>query len=378
MQLKYHQATYDLLTQNRIDPKKAIQRSQQHLMSYSDDKMREEIIAFREKYALPWTRLNLYKHPVQVSADNTQKLDDLEKRYNVTLPSSVREWYSLDIGPDMLSISDMALPILELQPLSEQGNDETERDDLWYFMQHEYIDQGGESIVFKIDVDDPPVYAEYGGEFIELAPTFSTFLYIHFWDWYSEYVFEYGFSLLHHPALEIFQVPTRYHIPFSHLRNHYKELKGSREIRFYDDKTYIRVLTHTIWEEGKGSSVIEKDEMVSAVFHTMHAEDLYRLIETIWGSDAPVFEIRSPVNDESEVVLENLRRTQLLSVLRNAQDWLKAGELGQQLGSLRAWLSGPMRQHIKQLIALGEIETHPDNREDEPLEQRYRLKRSSY
>jgi hypothetical protein len=86
MQLKYHQATYDLLTQSRIDQQKAIdERNREEatlIQIYADggqDAEKMQQLKEESKWRLAWTQLDLYQRPVRFSEKNTQSLDELEE-----------------------------------------------------------------------------------------------------------------------------------------------------------------------------------------------------------------------------------------------------------------------------------------------------------
>jgi hypothetical protein len=90
MQLKYHQATYDLLTQKPIETQRTIEQYTNHfnnlIRGAGSDHTRQEW----EKHltdALAWTKLSLYQHPIQLSEKNIQQLDTLEAKYQVKLPA---------------------------------------------------------------------------------------------------------------------------------------------------------------------------------------------------------------------------------------------------------------------------------------------------
>ena len=112
VQLKYHHNTYELLTQHRIEPQKAIDERSGYEFSFIpyysiEGQTPEETLerkAEEQKRRLAWTKLQLYQRPVQFSEANSQQLDSLERHYNVKLPTAVREWYSLDIAPEIMTV----------------------------------------------------------------------------------------------------------------------------------------------------------------------------------------------------------------------------------------------------------------------------------
>jgi hypothetical protein len=221
MQLKYHQATYKLLTQDFIDPQPAIDLFEKyeapHVFEINKQKIgdaaaHKKVAEWRE-YLLGWTGLNLHNRHANFSSENIDSLDNLEKQYSVKLPQSVREWYSLDIAPEIMSVHGNGYPPLyepieKIGPLSERDFAWrfSPRDDLWYFLISEYIDQGGQEILFQVGTtDDPPVFALHGDEYIELASKFSEFIYRHFWVWHARYVFRYNFFIYNYHVITGFQ-----------------------------------------------------------------------------------------------------------------------------------------------------------------------------
>lgn len=82
--LRYHQATYDLLTQDYIDPAPAIRlqekSAQQYIESYAradvlTQEKKEELLDFRDK-VLTWTKLDLHRR------NNRQKTLQSWTRWN--------------------------------------------------------------------------------------------------------------------------------------------------------------------------------------------------------------------------------------------------------------------------------------------------------
>lgn len=378
MQLKYHQATYDLLTKTYIDPAKAIE----HYDRYDEAIHREESDTERQKRRsemLAWTKLELFHRPVQFAERNIKMLDTLERKHNVQFPAAVREWYSLDFVPEIMSTYErgIAVDIDGFKPLAEMEEIEASRlpdlkNDLWYFLMAEYVDQGGDDLFFSISAgDDPPVFTEYpehNHELIELAPTFSQFILFHFWDWYGSYMFEHSISIPYHPRWgPAFNFPAKYHVPFGRLRKHYAELGGNR---FYDEHTHI-------WAQNcHGDDGNMVDTVVGVEIRTDTVEALAETIRHLWGDDAPVFRMNGGwENEEATMLLTQLQRAQLRKVLQQSDDWIAAPDPAYQLGASIPRLSGPMAEQLAWLIDQGEAEAYPDNRDDAKSDNRYRAKR---
>ena len=158
MELKYHQSAYDLLTQTRIDVSRVV-----------------EAFDLDEKYQWmqDWTQFDLYQRPATFSEDNIAKLNQLETRYNVKLPASIREWFSLDITPEIMCIWDaQGYPPFPAR-IEEFVPSPSPYSHLWKFLLAEYIEQGGEYIYFHIDDgDDPSVFAKWGDDYTPSRITF--------------------------------------------------------------------------------------------------------------------------------------------------------------------------------------------------------------
>jgi len=371
MKLQYHQASYDLLTQKPISPQKAIENFDRygliaHEPPHTEEK-RAEKAKWRER-SLAWTRIDLFQRPVQFSNANIQKLDALEGQYGVKLPAALREWYSLDIAPEIMSIEGWGfMDIDEMKPIKQFGVDWLTHldDDLWYFLHSEYIQQGGEFLVCRLgDDDNPPVLAESSDSLIEIAARFSEFIYMHLWRWHSQYMFDYGFWVHYHPEIASMRTPSEYHIPLLHLRQNYIELRSNRITWFYDEHSRIQV--HTLPDN--------KDMMVGGAFYTDSLEALKNLLFKIWGDNPPLFRVTTWGNEVSELITE-LQRERLIVQLRDENDWIKAADLALKLGAYIPVLNSDMAKQLQWLIENGEAEAHPDNYEAAKSEQRYRAKR---
>lgn len=374
MRLKYHQATYDLLTKTYIDTTKAIENYDRYDRAYHRDEGDAERQKRRSEM-LAWTRLDLYQRPVQSAKKNIEMLHALEQQYNVQFPAAVREWYSLDIMPEIMSACSWGVfGIDKLKPMKELDRPWSDDyvDEEWYFLHDEYIDEGGEDICFSMNAgDDPPVLAESGNKLIELAPTFSKFMYLQFWDWYGHYTFEQKISILHHPHSTSLQLPVKYHVPFERLRQRYIELEGNLRTRFYDEHT--RIWVYKDWEEDD-SLLPYQGVMRNAVLRADTIEALAEMIHHLWGDDAPVFKVCGWMNEETTELITQLQRTQLRKTLQQSKDWITVADLAFQLGATRPYLSEPTAQQLAWLIEQGEAEAHPDNRDDDKVDNRYRAR----
>src|SRR5436190_1156115 len=92
MELRYHQATHTMLTAQPIDTAACLK-----YLAESESAFGQYLSRYKA-----WTTFPLYQREPVISANAVQTLDDFEHRFNLTLPASVREWFSLDIGLPML------------------------------------------------------------------------------------------------------------------------------------------------------------------------------------------------------------------------------------------------------------------------------------
>ncbi len=386
MQLNYHHDTYELLTQHRIDPQKAIDEVSEDKLGYNpfyfiQGETLEETLkkqAEERERRLAWTKLQLYQRPVQFSEPNTQQLDLLERRYNVKLPAAVREWYSLDIVPQIMTTRGWGPDTIdEIRPLAKVDSSYLELEhsveNLWFFLHDEYVEQGGEYLTFTINAgDDPPVIALSGDRQVELAAHFSEFIYLHFWDWYGHYTLDYYFYMHQHPAILSMQIPERYHIPIERLRQEFSELKSSRGLRFYDEHCRIFADPYRLWQDNQ---MIRRDHIITGgIFRADSADALKDLIKRLWGDDIPVFRISGLTPKHAETI-DPLRRDLLRRVLAQSNDWIPAGTLAFQLGATIPVLDSDMVEHLRWLIESGEVEEQPTDLPTAQAERRFRLKR---
>lgn len=363
MELKYHQATYNLLTNRPIDTQEAIEARRQNAAIRGGliaDKDNKKIIAKPERI-LNWTSLDLYRRPIQFSPKNMQQIDTFEHQRGIKIPAAVREWYSLDISPDIMAVRGLGLSIEEFRPMFEIMSLEPSEanKNLWCFLWDEYVDQGGDPIAFEADADDdPPVYAKSGDELVELASTFSEFIYIHFWDWHGHYTFNYGVSIYHHSAVPSLQIPARYHIPLDHLRHNFSEQKSTRGLRFYDEQCRIWAQPLRIWKNG---TLFQDDNIITGgTFLTNNLRSVGDLISRIWIDTAPVFEMKMVGTEEGKII-DPLQRNVLRRVLQAQSDWIDAGNLAHLLGASIPVLNSAMMKQMDWLIEHKQAEAHPDN-----------------
>jgi hypothetical protein len=370
MQLKYHQATYDLLTKTRINPDRFIANYEQYhhtmlqaeLSAGSDPQETQQRFDEQSHKQLDWTKLELFQHPIRYSQRNLDELDTFEQTHNLKLPASVREWYSLDIAPEIMgSASLFWLSPSEMEPYP---------DHTCYFMHHEYFDQGGERLVFKLDAgDDPPVLAQiYDDELRLIEPTFSQFLYCHFWDWHSSYMFPYWFDIVHAPEYlgppDVLKVPERFFKPVRHLRNLFAEIQSHHQLRFYSSNQRIRAY-NLRWSPTEQV----KDVVTGGVFRAESLDALEQLIDTVWGEDAPLFKMSQWEHDETKQMLTRKQYSRIRQVLAKEEDWMTESELATALGSPSKRMEPAIKQKVETLVKQGEVETYSTD-----TESFYRLK----
>ncbi|MEL7233285.1 MAG: hypothetical protein AAGK74_02235, partial [Chloroflexota bacterium] len=252
MQLKYHQRTYDLLTETPIDTGPYFELKEDSLYwsvrsQFADDQSarveaRRRLVALKKQRH--WTNLDLFQRPVIFSQQNIEHLDNLEAKYGQKLPESVREWFSLDINPEVMGMRSFNDPFTN-------GLDRAEGSSDWFILWYEYYDQGGEPLLVRHSAgDDPPVYHTHPAN-RNITDTFSEFIYLHFWDWYAEYHCRYCFKIWNiHFIPDAIPMPDHYRVNLDHLRANFTEVNSSHlGIRYYDKHSRIWVYQPPILDE---------------------------------------------------------------------------------------------------------------------------------
>ncbi len=382
MQLIYHQATYDLLTRTYIDPQPAIDNFEQYSASFTYNHhiqkgADEETARRKEEYwrqqVLAWTRLDLHKRPVTFSDENIEKLNALEAKHGVNIPASVREWYSLDIAPDILSASPspyspIIMAIEKIGPMSKDrlwGNEY--REDLWYFIQAEYVEQGGEPILFQVGAgDDPPVYAALYGEYRLLFDTFSQFLYLSYWNWTTQYMFPYSFYLYPH---RLFQIPEPYWFDIQRCEQMFSRLPVGKSPHYYDEHTRINPSLPT---EYTGNEVVTLDtgKYGGGHFAADSIDTLRHLIRLIWGDFAPVF-FNLSWEPETVKLFEEIQREQMRLFFQTTSGWVEDAELLSFFHVDKPGHINNVRKAVYWLVEQNELIPHPDNSQEDPAQNRF-------
>ena len=354
MQLKYHQATYKLLTNPIIDTSHIVANFDNHFepMMKAELKVTSDPESIRRQYetmrnkALDWTHLTLYQRPANFSKRNLDYLDQFEHKYGVKLPESVREWYGLDIAPEVMGATNFTyLSIPEMEP---EG-------DVCYFLRHEYFDQGGESLYFRLDSgEDPPVIASYHGmQTVEY--TFSRFIFCHFWDWLARHQFPYWFDVFHIPHPEApttLKVPERYFVPLSRLRLHYSEIDSNHAHRFFSPDHRIMADTRIDYPSARRKA---SQVMTGGQFRATSVEALGELIDTVWDDNAPLFRMSQWQHKATETMLDEKRYGYVRKVLRDHNDWMASNALATALGSPTEQMYPAMEKKVNDLVRDGEV-----------------------
>lgn len=177
------------------------------------------------------------RHQPSPSQKNIALLREKEKKYNIHIPASIAEWFSLDLSWDLGEV----LQTQEIQPLSENDLYNHPQTDLnlWPVMWAEYLGQGFDLLCFQMTgEDDPPIYAEGQDKFVKLAEKFSEFIYTHIWD-HHRYTLHKHLIKIHHLPEIGWQVPSKYFIPIAKLAFRYNELSNKTRLHFYDTHTSL-------------------------------------------------------------------------------------------------------------------------------------------
>lgn len=349
MRLQYHQATFDLLTQTPID-------SARFISAYDAN--------YPPEHQLAWTKLDLYQRPIRFSQANVEHLNIFEKQFNITLPASVREWYSLDIVPEIMSVRGTEwVTLWEMQPDKNQS---------CYFLYDEYIDQAGDALRFKLDMgDDPPVIVQHQEEIV-IEPTFSQFLFCHFWDWLANYNFEFTFTIPYHPYLPRgIDSLTASHIPLDHFRQHFQEITSRQHIRFYDE--HRRMWVYPLIETNDKSQPVMSHKIVGGIFRADSLQHLQELAEIIWGNTLPVFHIETTEQPEVEAWLSDLREQQIKRALSNSKEWWTIKDVAKALAIPTSAAYSSILEQMQISTGNDVLESHVDNT-DFSYDNRYRLR----
>lgn len=389
MQLKYHQPTYDLLTQSRIDPQKAIRdydarNTLEDVVTWAEirhenlDERKQRYKYYRSK-ALSWTRLNLFQRPAAISEENVRKLDAFERDHHMQFPASVREWYSLDIAPDVMSANDLNLlehldiPEFQIPSVIDSLSTSDPRDDLWCFLFGEISNQGGDHVYFQTGKsDDPPVLARLNRTFIEIAPTFSEFLFVYYWDWFGRYHFEHKLLTTDKTGIGPLPLPERYHVPLDRLGQFYKRLSNSTEPRFYDAHTRIWV------RYPFNMTPAERQKSTLMSIGVIHADSLTAArsaVEKLWPDDAPLFYLDSMRDDAVNAMVSTMQLARIHKILDDAPGWISGPELYAAVVGHDTDRNFALRHHLIRMLSRGEIETDPPSGDTPLADRRFRLTR---
>jgi hypothetical protein len=352
VQLKYHQKTYEILTQRAIDATPFVEAETQHfdailraeLNITPDAELTRTRWANRKRRSIAWTELELYQRPIQFSQANQNAIRDFERNFGISLPASVKEWYSLDIAPEIMGSASYGwASIDEMSPL---------KDNTCYFLYAEYFDQVGEQFYFQLGSgDDPPVLADTSGKKV-VEPTFSQFIYCHFWDWLSPIHYPYHVEVRHvafSGAPTSHKIPDRYFVPILHLQGLYTEIPSHYRQRFYNAHVQMWV-----------STVDKQDDrfVTGGHFRANSLRDLETMIDEIWQGNAPLFRMSQWEGMEQLIVDTMLNRKKLgliLQVLQNADDWMTADELATELGSPINRMYPEMNAIVTSLVEIGKV-----------------------
>ncbi len=131
--------------------------------------------------------LELLKTKLQPSSEKISLLNRFEQTYGISLPASVREWYSLAEAYDiLLKYSNQDHPVeldeLECIKLSEQSRNFSNLG-AKKAMPIMYENQAVCTWAITLSsIDDPPVIIKFDSDWLPYADNFSTFIYIRIWD----------------------------------------------------------------------------------------------------------------------------------------------------------------------------------------------------
>lgn len=386
--LRYHQATYDLLTKDYIDPSRFVERfGDTNYITQEIDFDFETEGNLTTRQMPSWANLNLHNRPIQFSAENIAKLDAIEAKYNTTIPASVREWYSLDIIPAIMSAThEFSYSLIEeIKPASEEklfALQNPNNENYWFFLCVQGHHWEIESSMFQIGKKDNPLvltehlngYKRLDGQPVNenfqkpSSPlmSFSKFIYFYFWRWLMDYQFQHYFHIGYIPyemsPPTILSMPPKYYVPLDKIRQTHEELSYQRNgKRFFEDKhTRLEVQLVGKWIDG----TIRKfeDQLGGGVFRADSTEALRKLVTQLWGNDAPIMTISDVTKD-----LQALKEKALIQLLQHSGNWIKISKIWSRVGVCE--------ELISELIASGQVEAHPDNSDNDKPNLRYRLRR---
>ena len=375
VKLRFHQRTFDLLTQEQIDPQQAVEEydAMESLVVNLSNEEKAKRKARLEKERidkLAWTKLQLHNRQPAYAVENIRKLDELEVRHGVRLPASVREWFSLDFVPAMMFAQGYPVALEDIRPVSQTlyESHPNKRDDHWFFLHDEYIEQGGEHLCFSINDDDPPVLAHSGEQYVEIDTAFSHFIYVHFWDWLSRYRCRYMVRIVSHPAVQSLKVPERFHLPIQKFEERFEVLANNLSTRFFDDHTRIWVYPLRIWNQQELKMEHYPGVISGCEIRCDSPEALRMAIRYLWENDPPMYHMKTwPGYTKSETYLKNMQIDLLMQVLSSAEDWLSELEIAIALGSSIPVLGYPFKSFLDVLVHNGKVEAEAGDRITETL-----------
>ena len=302
---------------------------------------------------------------------NKLLLEEKEKQYQIDLPESVREWFSLDTPLEIAHYEHGTPTIEDLQPFSETvvGSDiPRPSKNLWAFLAAEYVGQGHENIYFEIDgSDDPSIYVDiednwdnhkkYGPKLMRINERFSSFIYNHFWDDHTRRLFEHHLRMSHLPIPSL-QIPKKYQIHFDKMKTRYKELSDDLLVRFYNN--HVCIWAYKISSDEHGNIISTDNIMHSGDIQADSIESLSETIDYLWGDDKPVFKLNT-FDDETSEFLQRLQVDKVKDIFQDIPDWIIESELALKLGATIPVISTTMREQLSFLANKGELEVKLQN-----------------
>lgn len=305
MQLKYHQATLDMLTSEPIDPQPYL------------DFLRFLWECCPEEGGVPqpppaWTTLSLFHYEPRIDNATVELMDTFEARFKAKIPDSIREWFSLDIGRPVLEANDAWYP-LDIEEWDNHLWDEWDNNIILAegILQFMHESQSGHWCVKLNEGDDPPIYwIESNSPDLHLrqdAPRFSDFVYCFLWDWFMNYKSLYGFtvhSVEDEHVPEILRLKPQYHVSLDHLQTQFREVpqRWLSRRRFYTETQRFFMY-----------SPLNNEQMLSGgEFYADSGEALADLVKRIWGENPPLEKMETqhyPRNrPASEQLLDSLKQ----------------------------------------------------------------------